>query len=112
MGDLGDLLRKAGLQASAPAPEAPAPEAPPAAAAEPAALPRKLVVRYERKGRGGKTVTVVSGLGADHATWLRRLQAELGVGGRVEDADVVLQGDQVERVARWFESQGVAKVVR
>jgi translation initiation factor 1 (eIF-1/SUI1) len=110
-GDLGDLLRKAGLKAT-PAAEAPAPATPDVAAPPPAPLPKKLGVRQVRKGQGGKTVTVIAGLLGDHPHWLRRLQTELGVGGRVEDAEVVLQGDQVERVARWFESQGVAKVQR
>jgi translation initiation factor 1 len=108
-GDLGDLLKKAGLKAS---PEVVEPEVAAVPVAAPVALPKKLLVRFVRKGQGGKTVTVISGLLGDHEPMLGRLRVELGVGGRVDGEDLVLQGDQVERVARWFESQGVEKVQR
>jgi translation initiation factor 1 len=108
-GSLGDLLKKAGLAAS---PEVEAPPAAEEAPAGPAPWPKRLLVRFERKGHGGKTVTVISGLLGDHDAVLGRLRTELGVGGRVDGEDLVVQGNQVERVARWFESQGIEKVQR
>ncbi|MEQ1571890.1 MAG: translation initiation factor [Myxococcota bacterium] len=110
-GSFGDLLSKAGLVAGPPAPEAHPPEAP-APEAGPAPLPSRLTIRYGKKQGSSGKATRVSGLVTDHAAVLKRLQAELGVGGRVDGEEVVLQGDQVERVARWFESQGVTKVQR
>lgn len=109
-GNLGDLLKKAGLSASPPTP-APAPGSTPAPAA-PVVFPKKLRVYFQRKGQGGKTVTVISGLEADHEAILGLLRTELGVGGRVEAPDLILQGEQVERVSRWFESRGVEQVQR
>ena len=56
----------------------------------------------DRKGRGGKTVTVVAGLPGDQAA-LSEIAATLkrlcGSGGTVSDANVEIQGDHRERVA-------------
>ena len=59
---LGDLLRQRGVTAGHGAPPAPASPAP---AKEPAldfGGATKIVLRRERKGHGGKTVTVIEGL--------------------------------------------------
>lgn len=100
--------------ASEPAPPAaaePASAPPPKAAA---LTPRRAVVRLEKKGRGGKQVTVVSHLeGLDAAAleaWCVSLRQGLGCGGAVEDDTLVLQGDQRQRVARWLEGRGVGRV--
>src|SRR5205823_108970 len=67
------------------------------------ARPGKIVakLRLEKKGRGGKTVTVVAGL-PRHATFLRELCQELkracGTGGAVSEDTIELQGDLRERV--------------
>jgi translation initiation factor 1 len=90
----------------------PAPEsarAPPGAAPPPA----RAVVRIERKGRAGKEATVVEKLGLAPGAleaWLGEARRALGCGGAVEDGALVLQGDQRERVARWLEARGVARV--
>src|SRR5262245_8486721 len=57
--------------------------------------PARAVVRLERKGRGGKEVTVVEKLGLAAAaleTWCRELKQALGCGGAVDGASIVLQG--------------------
>ena len=110
MGGLKDLLQAAGFEASEPEPE---PEVPaPAPAPEDVAFAPKVVVRKTRKGRGGRTVTVVTGITAGRSDVLARLKKELGCGAREEDDALVIQGNQVERVARWLESRGAKKVVR
>jgi translation initiation factor 1 len=108
--NLGDLLSAAGLKASegAEQPEAPAEAAEP----EGPSYAPKVVVRRTKKGRGGRTVTLVQGVTAGHELVAGTLKKELGTGARVEGDEVVVQGDQVERVARWLQSQGVKKVVR
>ena len=66
------------------------------------AIPARLVakLRMEKKGRGGKTVTVVYGL-PQNLEFLRELAQELkrscGTGGTVVDGGVELQGDLRER---------------
>ena len=88
----------------------------PAAPAPPTPLPRgpaRAVVRYERKGRGGKEVTLVDKLGlaeADLAVWCRELKRALGCGGTVEGAVIVLAGDQRTRLPGLLEARGVRRV--
>ena len=66
-------------------------------------VPARIVakLRMEKKGRGGKTVTVVDGL-PRNAAFLKDLCQELkracGTGGAVADATIELQGDLRERV--------------
>jgi len=71
------------------------------------------VVRLERKGRGGKEVTVVEQLGLPAAAlrdWLKALKDALGCGGAVEGDALVLQGDQRSRVRTLLEERGVRRV--
>lgn len=94
-------------------PQAPAaPKAAPAAKPEPKG-PARAVVRMERKGRGGKEVTVVEHLelpAPQREVWLKALKNSLGCGGVVEGDALVLQGDQRERLPALLEARGVRKV--
>ncbi len=86
-----------------------------AGAAKPAGKPppARAVVRMERAGRGGRTVTVVEKLElrpAELERWLGELKRALGCGGVVEGAALVLQGDTRERVGAWLTARGVKKV--
>jgi len=70
---------------------------------------QKAVVRLERKGRGGKTVTVVEGIlgPPEHLAELaKRLKAACGTGGTAKDGAVELQGDQRDRAAKALEREG------
>ncbi len=72
----------------------------------------KLVVREEKKGRKGKTVTVVDGLLAGAAAELARpLARALGCGATVEDDNLVLQGQHADRVAAWLGERGARRVI-
>jgi translation initiation factor 1 len=87
--------------ASAPLPE------PATAAAAPA--PGRVSVRVERSGRGGKTVTIAEGPGlAGRAleSLVREIARGMGTGARVEDATIVVQGDQRERLVAWLLAHG------
>ena len=71
------------------------------------------MVRYERKHRGGKEVTVVDKLdlkAADLERWCRELKQALGCGGSVEDNTIVLQGDQRSRLPSLLTARGVGRV--
>lgn len=75
----------------------------------------RIVLRRERKGRKGKTVTLVEGLslsGQGLETVARRMRRDLGCGSHVEGEIVVLQGDQVERAFIWLEREGVSHIVK
>jgi translation initiation factor 1 len=83
-----------------------------AASAAPAA-PARAVVRLERKGRGGKEVTVVEKLElkpAELERWTKELKQALGTGGAVDGPMIVLQGDVRPRVEALLRARGVRKV--
>lgn len=93
----------------------PGPEAEPAktASAPPPRGPARAVVRYERKGRGGKEATVIEQLGlsaGDLETWCRELKRALGCGGAVEQTAIALAGDQRGRLPALLEARGVRRV--
>jgi translation initiation factor 1 (eIF-1/SUI1) len=75
----------------------------------------RIVVRRERKGHGGKAVTIAAGAGLDgqDLTVLAREAAKaLGAGARVEDGALVVQGEQTERLIAWLASRGFKSIVR
>jgi translation initiation factor 1 len=77
------------------------------AAQTPAAAADGIVrVSRETGGRGGKTVTVVRGLGGDADAVLRALKTACGAGGTVKDGTVEIQGDHRDRVVAWLEAAG------
>ncbi len=95
-------------------PDAPSAPTPPAApeAREPAKLAGKIVVRREKAGRGGKTVTRVSGLPAERLEELAsRMKKALGCGASVEGGDLLLLGSLVPRAAAWLRADGATRVV-
>ncbi|MCU0671625.1 MAG: translation initiation factor [Myxococcota bacterium] len=84
---------------------APAPRAPTWGSA-------KIVLSRERKGRGGKTATRVRGLPETRLDELAtKMKKALGCGATVEDADVILLGDVVERAAKWLRDEGAPRVI-
>jgi translation initiation factor 1 len=88
------------------------PEAAPAAPSKPPG-PARAVVRLERKGRGGKEVTVVDKLelrNDELERWCRELKQALGCGGSTDGATIVLQGDLRQRLPAVLTARGVGKV--
>lgn len=115
VGTLGELLRRQGMAVRADIP-APAPSAPEPTAVAPIDLGgvTRIVLRRERKGRGGKTATVVEGLrlppsGLERIA--RELKRALGCGASVEGATILVQGDMAARMEPWFLARGVKRVV-
>ena len=74
-------------------------------------IPARIIakLRLEKKGRGGKTVTVVYDL-PRNAAFLKELAQELkracGTGGAVGDGTVELQGDLRDRVRDVLQKKG------
>ena len=66
-------------------------------------------MRIEKKGRGGKTVTVIYGL-PNNTEFLKNLSSDLkkacGSGGSTTDDGVELQGDLRDRVRACLEKKG------
>ncbi|MEO7600075.1 MAG: translation initiation factor [Opitutus sp.] len=71
-------------------------------------------IKRETGGRGGKTVTVVSGfmgIGLPEKEQLsRKMRAACGCGGTVKDGQIEIQGDQRETVARILSDAGFRPV--
>lgn len=66
-------------------------------------------VRRETKGRGGKTVTTISGLvlPEDELKALaKRIKARCGCGGSVVDGVIEIQGDRAEMLCEWLAAEG------
>ncbi|MFN3918604.1 MAG: translation initiation factor [Flavobacteriales bacterium] len=62
---------------------------------------QKLLVRIERKHRGGKTVTLVDGfIGTDESReeLARNLKSKCGVGGSAKEGEIIIQGELVQKV--------------
>ncbi|MDQ8179282.1 translation initiation factor [Pelagicoccus sp. SDUM812005] len=70
----------------------------------------RLDVKREKSGRGGKTVTVVSGwkgIAAEEKTVLAKtIQKRCGVGGAVKNGNIEIQGDKREETRAVLEDAG------
>jgi translation initiation factor 1 len=79
------------------------------AAEEPVPARITCSLRLEKKGLGGKSVTVVAGLPRNRA-FLAALAAELkracGTGGTAADCAVLIQGEQRERLRPLLSAKG------
>ena len=66
-------------------------------------------IRREVGGRGGKTVTVVTGLALDEAALAalsKRLKAACGTGGTVKDGALEFQGDHRDQIVLLLAKEG------
>ena len=73
---------------------------------------QKLRVSIEKKGRGGKTVTVISGfIGSedDLKELGRMLKTKCGVGGAVKDGEILIQGEFKQRVIDLLKAEGYSQ---
>lgn len=81
---------------------------------EKASQGKPVVVRYERKGHGGKEMTRLERLElkpADLTKWLKEAKQALGCGGVVDGDTILLQGDQRERAAAWLAKRNIRTTV-
>lgn len=70
---------------------------------------QRLIVGIDRRNRGGKQVTLVSGFvgRADDLKELgRTLKTRLGVGGSAKDGEITIQGDFRDKVVEILKSLG------
>jgi len=70
---------------------------------------QKLKVKLETKHRGGKTVTLITGFAGneeDLAQLAKQLKNFCGTGGASKDGEIIIQGDQREKVMQWLQKNG------
>lgn len=66
---------------------------------------QKLKIRLDTKQRRGKSVTLIdgfSGLAEDIELLGKQLKNYCGTGGAVKDGQVIIQGDQRDKVFQWL----------
>ena len=70
---------------------------------------QKLRVCMEKKGRGGKTVTLIKGFVGtedDLKELGKLLKTKCGVGGSVKDDEIIIQGDFKQRIIDLLKTEG------
>lgn len=70
---------------------------------------QKLRVKIERAGRKGKIVTIISGFcgtETDLKALSRWLKTKLSVGGSEKDGEIVIQGEQKEKIIGILHDEG------
>ena len=70
-------------------------------------------IRIEKKGRGGKSVTVIYNLGMDKAAakdLKKSLSSRLSVGSTLKEGRIELQGDHVAKCIEMLNSLGLKAV--
>ena len=73
---------------------------------------QKLRVKLETKHRGGKTVTLISGFigkEEDLEDLGKKLKNFCGTGGSAKDGEIIIQGEQRDKVLQWLLKNGYDK---
>ncbi len=79
---------------------------------EQATLPpqqQKLMIRLETKQRGGKKATLIKGfIGTedDKEALSKKIKNHCGTGGSITDGEILIQGDQVQKVKTFLQGLG------
>ena len=70
---------------------------------------QNLKIRLDQKHRAGKAVTLVEGFTgtiADREELGKKLKSFCGTGGSVKDGEIIIQGDQRDKVLQWLQKNG------
>ena len=76
---------------------------------------QKLRVSLDTKQRAGKAVTLVTGfIGStdDLEALGKQLKTYCGTGGSVKDGEIIIQGDQRDKITQWLLGKGYSSTKR
>ncbi len=76
---------------------------------------QQLKIRLDKKHRAGKAVTLVEGfVGSqeDMEDLGKKLKSFCGTGGSVKDGEIIVQGDNCEKVLQWLQKNGYKSAKR
>ena len=76
---------------------------------------QRLKVRLETKHRAGKAVTLIEGFqgkDSDREELVKKLKNFCGTGGSHKDGEMLIQGDQREKVIQWLHKNGYKQAKR
>ncbi len=84
--------------------------------AEQTLLPKdqRLIIRIDKKHRAGKMVTLIEGFvgtPSDKDQLIKQLKAFCGTGGSSKDGELLIQGDQKQKVQQWLSKNGYQQVI-
>jgi translation initiation factor 1 len=76
---------------------------------------QKLKIRLDTKHRAGKAVTLIEGFigkEEDLQALSKKLKSFCGSGGSAKDGEIIIQGDQWEKIMQWLIKNGYKNVKR
>ena len=74
----------------------------------------KIIIAKQKKGKKGKTITLIKGLGIENEYQIKELLKKMkvfcGTGGTLIDNNIQLQGDMVIKVIDFLRKEGFQKL--
>jgi translation initiation factor 1 len=76
---------------------------------------QKLKLLLDSKHRAGKAVTLIEGFAGKEEDLIelgKKLKSFCGTGGSAKDGEIIIQGDQREKVSQWLIKNGYRNIKR